>query len=340
MKFKDIEDGINVYFCLQGGGKSYVCTHKVVQLLSNPKNKRIVLSNYPIIATLPLTLKQNITNKILSIFKKDVITIKVSNKKQIVLSQQEKKVVSTYKWEDDYTKEGVRDKIIVIDETHTKYTGAYAYELSKEDRKFFSVLRHNNNSVMVMSQSYEDIHPFLRKRFAYLHEIKKVNRLFSKKPSHFFVDTYITIKDYIKRDDYKLHKKAKKTLFKREKIKFTKTVGNSYNTHFYKDTRQEPKYISWIDDLYGKPTESPKIEIEVKPTIDERVIKDTISTLMRINKWKKKDATLEIYRIISEYDLSKINTVESLLRIALSRQANKLEQKEEKNIEDEEYDDR
>jgi len=81
--------------------------------------------------------------------------------------------------------------LIIIDESHTKYTGAYAYELTKEDRMFFSTLRHNNNALFLMSQSYEDIHPFIRKRFAYLNEVSKVKHFWKKTPSCFYINTIL-----------------------------------------------------------------------------------------------------------------------------------------------------
>jgi len=68
-----------------------------------------------------------------------------------------------------------------------------------------------------MSQSYEDIHPFIRKRFAYLNEVLKLNIFGKKTPSCFYINTYTSIKLYLHKDEHKLHKKAKRLYSEKKK---------------------------------------------------------------------------------------------------------------------------
>ncbi len=320
-----IDDGINVFIGLQGVGKSYVVTHKATYELLNPKSKKKVISNYPIIVYVPFTFKQKLTNYILSLYKSDTHTFKIG-KKEIILQKQIQEVRCSYIWNKEYTHMGVKDALVIIDESgQDEYSGTYAYELTKEDRKFFSRLRHHNISVFMMSVSPDDIHPFIKRRLAYIHEVSKLKFPWSKKPYKFFINTYTSIKDYLKRDDYKIHKKARKTLFRRESIKFSDLVGNAYNTHYYKDMREEPNYVPWFNNILGQMNE-PDIEptISIKP-VSSNVMRDSISTLMRLNHWKKKDATIEVNKIMVEYNVEETDTVEKIIRIALARRAQVLE---------------
>lgn len=248
MKKIKLFDGINILFALQGQGKSYCATYIAVQtLLQNSTRK--VLSNYPIIFERPLTFRQRLINYILNLLKCDKKIIKYLN---ITLNRQIPEILQTYKWEDSFTGTAIKDCIIIIDESHDKYTGAYAYELNKHDRKFFSRLRHNHNIVMLMSQSFEDIHPFIRRRTAFIHEIKKRKWVFLKNPSCFFIETYISIKNYMNKDLHKINKNAEKTMFLRQKVPFNLLTGTAYNTHYYKDIRIEPELTLWTDELEGK----------------------------------------------------------------------------------------
>lgn len=229
---------INIYFGLAGAGKSYVLTDMAVREMLKENGKR-VFSNYPIVFIPELTKKEkryNLWVKIHNLF---------SKKKLEPIVNEEK--LCTYKWENSYTDVPIHDSIIIIDESHERYCGSFAWELTKEDRRFFTRFRHNTNEIHVMSQSYEDIHPFIRRRAAFFHEVTKRHWPFLKKPSCFFVKTYKNIKDYVSKNEYKRNKKAGKTEYKVRKVKFTDLVGNAYNTHYFRDTRPEPEFMLWTD---------------------------------------------------------------------------------------------
>lgn len=325
MSKNPIYDGINVFIGLQGQGKSYVCTYKAASELSKPNGKKVI-SNYPIVIHLPITLKQRIINYILTISKKECISL---FKEKIVLKKHIPEVKSSYIWNDEYTTMAVKDALILIDESGAdKYTGSYAYELTKEDRTFFSRLRHNGVSVFFMSPSYEDIHPFIRRRMAYLHDVSKFKLPFSKNPHTFFINTYTSIKSYLKRDDHKIHKKAKKTVFKHESIRFSKEIGTAYNTHFFKDIRPEPDYVLWYNPITKSLNDTELSPIVVEKTLNKNIIRDSISTLVKLNRWTKKDATIEVNKIVIAYDLDEIDTIEKILRIALNRRSEVLENKD------------
>jgi len=320
-----IYDGINIFTGLQGEGKSYVCTYKAVQELLNPKQNRKVISNYPIIVRVPFTFKQKFINYILTVSKKEYLNIKLF-KKEIKLIKQIQEIKSSFIWNDSYTTMAVKNALILLDESGAdKYTGSYAYELTKEDRTFFSRLRHNNNSVFLMSPTYEDIHPFIRRRMAYLHAVSKLKLPLYKEPFNFHIDTYTSIKNFLKRDDYKIHKKAKKTRFNHESIRFSKLIGTSYNTHFFKDIRPEPEYISWYNPDTNSLNDTVLCPIVIEKPLNKNVIKDSISTLVKLNKWTKKDASIEVNKIVIAYELDEIDTVEKILRIALKRRSKILE---------------
>jgi len=84
-------------------------------------------------------------------------------------------------------------------------------------------------------------------------------------------------------------------------------IGECYNTHQYKNTGIPPKYKLWGDSI------DIDIENSDMQVLNNNIKKDTIAALVRLNKWKKKDAVLEINKIITEYDISEINTVERCL---------------------------
>ena len=313
-----IDDGINIFFALQGEGKSYVTSHKASYEMMN-KNGRKVISNFPIIFDRPLTTKQSLINLFLNVVKKNHYTFKFL---KLSIIRQKGETLSSLKWEDNYTSMGVKDALVIIDESHDRYTGVYAHELNKGDRKFFSRLRHNGVAVFLMSQSYEDIHPFLLRRLAFVHEVHKKKRLFASKvydevekkdkmvrlPSSFEIYTYRKIKDYINRDAYKLHKKARKTLFRKETIAFTNLIGNAYNTHYFRDMTQEPIYQRWDNFIAGMKnmpapiiTEIPieQIEKKVNKWIDEEKIKSKKSK----SAIRLRDLPKEIQeRVMEEYE--------------------------------------
>lgn len=322
-----IDDGLSIYFALQGQGKTFVCTHKAVMELLNPKSKRKVISNYPIIVTVQISGKQKLINRILKHYKTETRTFKILNK-TITLTKQTEQVLSSYKWNDEYTNSSyhVQDALILIDEGHTRYTGSYAWELTKEDRKFFSTLRHNNIAAYIMTQRSDDIHPFLRGRTAFWNEISKVKHFWSKNPAHFYIDTYTSHKDYMNRVAHKLHKKAKPTRFRREKIPFTQLVGTAYNTHYYRNIGKEPEYVLWLDELNKDKQKIQIPEPTIEEYLDENIIKDSIGALVKMNKWKKRDATLEVNKILVDNDTKDVNTVEKIIRQALARRSKYLEE--------------
>lgn len=263
-----IYDGINIIFGMQGQGKSYVCTAIAVQELL--KNRKKVLSNYPIIFDRPLTLYQKLINAVLDYYKCDEKRIW-----NYLLKRQIPEKLQTYVWRDSFTGAAIKDALIIIDESHDKYTGAYAFELNKEDRKFFSRLRHNGNAVYLMSQSYEDIHPFIRRRTAFVHEMKKRKWVFFRTPSCFFIETYSSIKNYINKDIHKFNKKAEKTIFNKQKIPFSLLVAAAYNTHYFRDIHVEPELELWEDELEGKTIPSKfNMDIEDEPKEKKRRIRE------------------------------------------------------------------
>lgn len=345
-----IYDGVNYFVALQGEGKSYVCTHKAVFELLNPKSKRKVLSNFPIVVTVPFTFKQKLVHYILSIYKKESLTFKLFGK-QINLTKEIQEIRSSYVWKDDYTGKGVKNALILIDESHDKYTGAYAYELNKDDRKFFSRLRHNDIAVYLMSQSQDDIHPFIRRRLAYIHDIHKTKFFWNKAPSYFTVKTYTSIKNYLRRDDHRIHKRAKKTEYHKERIRFSVLISNSYNTHFFRDTREEPKYINWYNQILHKITDESDIPItivnkntsenEIDTLTEKELIKSSINTLVTIYNWKKGEASKEINKIKNEYSPDDINTVDKIVQIALNHKTERLDNinEDKDKREDTSYDD-
>lgn len=335
MKKNIIDDGLSIFFALQGNGKTYVCTDKAIKEIINPKSVRKVLSNYPIIVTIPLTFKQKVVNRILDHYKSDThkFTFTFLNK-SITLNRYRKETKSSLVWNDEYTNAqfAIKDALVIIDEGHDKYTGSYAYELTKQDRMFFSRLRHNNIAVFIMSQSYEDIHPFLRRRLAFLHEVSKVKHFWKKTPSCFNIDTYTSIKNYLRKDDHKTHKKTKPTRLRHEKIQFSLLTATAYNTHYFRNIGKEPIYESWYNKIQGIDTNPTIKEPIIVETISSVVVKESISTLMRLNKWKKGDATIEVNKIIIDNDISEVNTTEKIIRIALQRRLDRLEEKKEEKV--------
>jgi hypothetical protein len=307
----EIVDGINVFFGLGGVGKSYVITHKAKNILLDKKNKRKVISNYPIIFRRPLTLRQKIANWILDKKKLDTYIIPYINK---TINRTIPDIVQSLVWEDTYTQEAVKDSYILIDESHNRYTGVYAHELTKQDRSFFTKLRHNNNAVCLMGQSYDDIHPFLLKKVTRLHEVKKRKWFFKKNPSCFFIDTYLSVKDYLHKDEYKIHKKTKKTRFSHERINFTQLVATAYNTHFFKDMREEPIYQTWYDKIYPSTIkEMPIREITKElPKISHQDMKDIVSSLIQLYGWKQKDASKVVNNYVKLH--KNIDNLEDLLK--------------------------
>lgn len=329
MKYK-IYDGINIVSALQGEGKTYICTHKALYEIMNKNSRYRVFSNYPIIFKKPLSLREKVINKLLSLLKREAYTINILNKRITFYVSVEEKL-SSYIWEDTLTQFPIKDCLIIIDESHDRYTGAYAYELNKDDRKFFSRLRHNGNSVYLMSQSYEDIHPFIRRRMAFLHEVSKSKWFWSKIPSSFTISTYNSIKSYLKKDDYKIHKKARKTIYSKERIKFTVLVGNAYNTHYYRDIRDEPEYKLWIDAVNEN---TPSTINVVTPKVSDNVIKDSIKGLTSLGITKKEAASL-VYSVLENND--KVLSTEELIKIALKQKSQtfRFRDNEERNKEQE-----
>ena len=328
MKPVKIYDGANIIIGLQGFGKSYYGTILALSELLNKKSKRKVLSNYPIVVKVPLNKKQKLINFILHFYKSDSHTFRIG-KKEIILQEQIQEVRCSNIWDDAYTGRGVKDALVILDESGAdKYTGTYAYELTKDDRKFFRRLRHHNVSVYLMSASADDIHPFIKRGLAYVHDVHNIKFPWSKTPYRFFVDTYTSIKDYLKRDEHKHNKRVRKTLFKHISFPFDPLVSTSYNTHFYRDISPEPDYIPWYNNITGELNDKTFIHpIVSEETIktEPNIIRDSISTLMRLNKWKKKDANIEVHKIIVEYEPEDVDTVEKILKIALQRRAEVLE---------------
>lgn len=326
----EIADGINVFFGLGGVGKSYVITHKAKNILLDKKNKRKVISNYPIIFRRPLTFRQAIANWVLDKMKLDTYIIPIIKK---TINRTIPDIVQSLVWEDNYTQEAVKDSYILIDESHNRYTGVYAHELTKQDRSFFTKLRHNNNAVCLMGQSFDDIHPFLLKKVTRLHEVKKRKWFFKKTPSCFFIDTYLSVKDYLHKDDYKIHKKTKKTRLSHERINFTLLVATAYNTHFFKDMREEPIYQTWYDKIHPLPIES-TIEHELIqrdipieeltkeiPKISIQDTKDVVSTLIQLYGWKRKDTYTVVTNFIDSH--KDIDNLQDLLKGILKDEGEK-----------------
>lgn len=321
MKGKVVYEGLNLFIGLQGFGKSYVVTDKARKELLKTKNGKKVISNYPIVVKVPLSYKQKITNIILSIYKKEILLFNLFGK-QYILQKCIQKNISSYVWRDYYTDEGIKNSLVIIDESgQDKYSGSYAFELTKSDRKFFSRLRHNNISVYMMATSPDDIHPFLRRKLAYIHDITKRNNILTKKPSKFFINTYTSLKDFNKRDEHTIHKKARNTRYAHETLSFSLDVANCYNTYFFRDNRAEPIYTSWYNEESGE-INSDIVNPAIK-SLAPNIIKDSIITLMRLMKWKKRDATIEFNKIINEYNIEEINTVEKIIKIALLRRSEK-----------------
>jgi len=221
----------NIISAAPSQGKSYWATFLSVMLL---KDKKIVYTNYPVIYTVPYTLKELIINIYRKLRKKPPIP---------------HKQLSTRKWKDEYVSMGLHDCTIILDEAY-KLVNCHT-RLTDEQHDFFATTGHNNVDVYVIAQNYRRINLIIREMATFIIISKFSNplSLLSKEGRKQLTPLVFTVRTYLSERDYQMSGIKADLLYEKTRHFFRKDIASAYNTQYYRKKAKPIESITWLDDM-------------------------------------------------------------------------------------------
>lgn len=215
---------IYVVFAPPRQGKTFFCTKKALEALKKGNEK--VFTNYPIRLEY-LTNKQKIKNIFLWLFRKKLI---------------KPKILSSFVWKREYMKDNIYDSLIIWDEAYRDLSSREWKTFTKDDHTWFATNGHNLNDIYVIAQNYNRVDIVIREMANYFIYIKKKMFLW-----HFFL--YFIAEFYISEDDFRMRKRDADACFFRQRFLKSKEVMNAYDTHYWRNYKQQKEYITWDEYL-------------------------------------------------------------------------------------------
>ncbi len=147
-------------------------------------------------------------------------------------------------WEHGMEKWPIYDSFIVIDEAYRSFNSRKTKTFTDDEHLFFSTNGHNGDDIVLIAQHPNRIDLVIREMTDIFYLIRKVEIPLINRPLWFRLDGYLTMDDYKERH---MHKDA---LYRTDRTRFSKRVGNAYDTHYFrKPADYEPEIINWADKL-------------------------------------------------------------------------------------------
>jgi len=199
-------------------GKTYYATQLALKEMRS--GKRRVLSNYPIICKVPLSLFSRVRN----LFRKDKI---------------KEKIISSYVWKPEYVYSGIHDSMIIIDESYRDYSSRKFKDFNVDIHTFFATNGHDMNDIYLITQHPNRIDVIIREMTNIFYHVKKIG--IGKRALLFFIRGYLSEEDFIRR------KSDKGATYSRKFLIASKYVKNSYDYRFFKNTKPPIDFISWVE---------------------------------------------------------------------------------------------
>lgn len=164
-------------------------------------------------------------------------------------------------WEHGMEKEPIYDSFIIIDEAYRSFNSRKTKTFTDDEHLFFSTNGHNGNDIVLIAQHPNRIDLIIREMVDLFYLVRKLEIPIINRPLWFRLDAYLTM------EDYKERYMNKDALYRRERVPFSKYIGNAYDTHFFrKEETHEPLIINWADKLGIDPS-----QINFKDSLFKRI---------------------------------------------------------------------
>lgn len=185
----------------------------------------------------------------------------------------------------------VFDSLIIFDEAHRYFNSREYKNFTKDMHNFFAWAGQNGNDVCLITHHPARIDTIIRELSETFFYVKKFAIPLIDYPLWFTIEGYETEEDY------------KKTELRCsvERVRFTKRVAQSYDTHYFRNQPEElPTYESWLDkmDLKQLPEPEKKKKKSLSSNIDVKDFRWTFTTLKGL---RSLGATFLAAALISRY---------------------------------------
>ena len=149
---------------------------------------------------------------------------------------------STLFWNKQTIQYPVRNALIVIDESFKDYSSRNYRGFTTEEHLFFAINRHNNLDIVFIVQGVPRLDTILREMITEFLFVKKYSIPFTNRPLFFKIEGF--------EDETAIANRYRNnTMHSTSWVRFKKSVGNSYDTHFYGNNDEAPDFINWEDFL-------------------------------------------------------------------------------------------
>lgn len=149
---------------------------------------------------------------------------------------------STMKWDPRYVSENLVNSLVVIDEAYRTYNSRKFESFSDDAHLMFATSRHNENSIVFISQNLNRLDKVIRE----IAEIWWVSKVAIPNPRHLLEydqwrPIWFTTEVYDCEDSLKMRLVVgKKAMLKKRRTFFRKKVAEIYDTHYYGRDKDQP----------------------------------------------------------------------------------------------------
>lgn len=149
-----------------------------------------------------------------------------------------KKYGATLFWNKDTINYPIHNALIIIDESYFDYSARDYRGFTKLDHLFFATNRHNDLDIVFLTQGVPRLDTIIREMVTEFLLIRKYGLPFIKRPLFFKIEGFT--------DEASIANRHRdKTMHSTEWVRFKKSVGNSYDTRFYRNKDVPPTFLDW-----------------------------------------------------------------------------------------------
>ncbi|VVB54270.1 Uncharacterised protein [uncultured archaeon] len=217
-------------------GKTFYATYRALQILKKGKEK--VFSNYPIVYAVPLPLSKKVKNRFIKLYNWVNIQLR-SGRPDVQLYRPH--ILSSFVWEKSLMKDPLYDCSIFIDEAYDDYFSREWKEFEKKQLEWFATNGHNLLDVWIIAQNSAFVDVNIRRLTNYFIRMKKRHVLFGMGFLWFEAQTFLS------ESEMNMNNRKLDLTYSKDRLTLRNDVMNSYDTHYFRDTRKEKTYQTWHD---------------------------------------------------------------------------------------------